>query len=170
MLTLPQAVECLVYAGTRAYNNTLDARSRDIGLENFESGMFYTAVSIAHELVHQFVRYLCGIHVVTPEPISTPWAAPSIPGAGESGWNFEALVLGDGQLAILHDPDSSLGGRQCGKLYYTPRNSNAATRVSRRYIQDMLLFSMSSMSLIRTLNIVLITPCRRIYPPSRTFA
>ncbi|KAL2188035.1 hypothetical protein L209DRAFT_762843 [Thermothelomyces heterothallicus CBS 203.75] len=110
-------------------------------MKNFEVGSFLMDITVAHEIVHKWVRYLLGpANAGTPPHISFPGTASG--NRGESGWYWESRFLGGGKLENVEDQANPLGWRQLGKLYLVRETAQGqmGRELSRRYIQDILSF------------------------------
>lgn len=142
-----QVIENLRNAALIVHNlkNRADPASRARqanAVKNFEAGAFLMGITVAHQVVHKWIRYLLGVPTAgTPPHIAFP-GTQSIDG-GESGWYWEARFLGGGRVVCYEDPHDPLGWQQLGKLYLIRHTATGpkARELSHSYIQDVLGFS-----------------------------
>ena len=109
-------------ANSKLYDSTQMINDMALARENKEKStytilLFIAGITVAHELMHSFVRYLAGpFESRTPVDVTHPpdWFSQSW---GESGFALEALLLGGCPHTYFKDNDL-LGACQAGEIWF----------------------------------------------------
>jgi hypothetical protein len=105
--------------------------------DNYIAFKFIMIITVAHEVVHFFTRYINGGNsgAATPPEVASKFFDHESD-RGEAGGYWETLLLG-GAIAFYENTDDPLGVRQAG-VPYLLRDDNSCNRVRQSYMEEIV--------------------------------